>query len=147
MAPGTVLGGTLGLDARWRWLSLGLEGLANAPSSAVASAGGVSTWAGVGAVVPCVSFGPVFMCAVGQAGLLESSGRGTPGAHTGSSIWWAAGGRIGAEIHVHGSWLVRARVDLLADLSPTTLDLNGHPAWTAPDVAGTAALDGVWRFW
>jgi hypothetical protein len=147
MAPEPALNGTLGVALRVSWFSIGLEGLIDTPESAPAKLGSgqVSTWPLIFGLVPCGSVGPVFACAVAQAGRLQSSAEG-PGTVSKSSVWGAFGGRIGVMFPVAGPLFLRVRADLLGDVSPSNLELNGHSAWTAPYVAGTLGIDAVVRF-
>jgi hypothetical protein len=147
MTPAPALNGTLGVALRVSWFSVGLEGLIDTPESAKATAGSgqVSSWPLIFALVPCGSFGPVFGCAVAQAGSLQSSAEG-PGTFSKHSVWGAVGGRVGAMLPVARPLFLRFRADLLGDISSSNLVLNGRSAWTAPVVAGTLGIDAVVRF-
>jgi len=147
MTPAPALNGVLGVALRVSWFSIGLEGLIDTPESAQASVGSgqVSTWPLIFALVPCGSVGPLFGCAVAQAGSLQSSAEG-PGTLSKHSVWGAVGGRVGVMFPVARPLFLRFRADLLGDISPSNLVLNGHSAWTAPYVAGTLGIDAVVRF-
>ena len=113
----------------------------------MAAGGRASAWLTYGALVPCVYFGPVFGCAVGQVGSLQSSGESVANTRSTTSAWWAVGGRVGAMLPLREHLFVRFRGDLVGDLGPTTLMLDGTRAWRAPPVAGSLGIDAVARFW
>jgi hypothetical protein len=148
MAPGPSVGGTVGAALRLAWFSLGVAGLFNAPSSAPAGdAFEASTWSAIASILPCASFGPFFGCAVAQAGTLQSRGQDAGNTtRSAATVWGALGGRLGAVLPVTGPLFVRGHVDVLGDLSPTTLTLNGMQPWVAPPVASTLGIDAVVRF-
>jgi len=147
MAPSVSFGGTLGTALRASWFSIGLEGQFDAPASGSAlGTPKVTTWAAIAAVLPCAHVGPAFVCAVGQAGTLQSSADSVQGSHSSSTVWGAAGGRVGVVLPVTNQLSVRVRADVLRDLSPTTLTVAGTFPWTASAVAGSLGIDGVVRF-
>jgi hypothetical protein len=147
VAPGPAVGLSLGADVRWRMLSLGLEGRVDAPAAKSAHAGGdVSSWLAVGSLVPCVYVGPLFGCALAQAGSMQASGTGVLDARSRQVAWWAAGGRIGVLVAVAATLSLRARTDLVADLRPPTLVLEGASGWAAPAVALSLGADALLRF-
>ncbi len=146
-APGPSAGLSLGADARWRWVSLGLEGRVDAPASTSGSAGGtVTSWLVLGAIVPCAHLGSFFGCALVQAGSAQTSGSGVPDARTQSLPWLAAGGRIGAHVRMTDDTLLRLHADLVANLDPMTLQLYGGDVWPAPAVAASLGADVVLHF-
>jgi hypothetical protein len=147
VAPGPAVGLSLGADLRWRMVSLGLEGRVDAPAGKSAQAGGdVSAWLAVGSLVPCVYVGPVLACALAQAGSMQASGTGVLDARSRQIAWWAAGGRLGVLVPVAAGFSVRVRTDVVADLRPPTLYLEGAPAWPAPAVAVSLGADALLRF-
>jgi len=146
-APGPSAGLALGADARWRWLSLGLEGRVDAPASTSGSAGGtVSSWLVLGAVVPCAHLGSFFGCALVQAGSAQTSGSGVPDARSQALPWLAAGGRLGVHLHMTDDTLLRLHADVVANLDPMTLQLYGGNVWPAPPVAASLGADVVLHF-
>lgn len=148
MAPSPAVGTTLDVGFRWSRFSLAIEGAIDAPASEAVSAGGrASAWLAYGALVPCASLGVLFGCAVVRGGSLESSGEGVLDTKSASNAWWAIGGRVGALLPVTGPLRLRLRADLVGDLQPTTLRLDGATAWPAPVVAGSLGIDAVVRFW
>ena len=146
ITPNASLGGTLGAGVRWRFLSVALEGFAAPPISSTATGGGTySAWPLLASLVPCVHLGPAFGCGVLQAGAVFASSEGS-GARSASYPWGAAGGRVGVLIPLRGPWLLRARADLLGDMSPAKLVFNGQLQSTDPLVAGAFGVDAVVRF-
>jgi hypothetical protein len=146
MGPGPAVGAVVGVAMRSSRFSLGLEGLIDSPSSRAASDGSrASAWLTFGALVPCVSLGPAFACAVGQVGSLQSAGEAA-GTHTATNPWFALGGRVGALIPITGTLSLRPHLDVVGDLEPTTLKVGVPTAWTASPVAGALGIDAVMRF-
>jgi hypothetical protein len=147
VAPTPALGLGLGAALRWRYLSLGLEGRVDAPAGTdVPSGGTVSSWLALGAFATCLHWGPALGCALVQMGSMQSSGKGEPNTRSQSAPWFATGGRIGAVLAVVPDVDLRIRVDVLANLEPVTLELNGADVWPAPGVAASLGMDGVLHF-
>jgi hypothetical protein len=147
-APGTVaIGLALGAAWRVRVLSLGVEGRVDAPSSEAAPRGGeVSSWLLIGAVVPCIRLGYLFVCALMQGGVSENAGSGVQGARSGSALWLATGGRLGVEFPVGDRVRLRLHGDVVGNLARSTLDLSTKAAWHAPPWAGSAGAGLVFHF-
>jgi len=147
VAPTLAAGLALGVGLRWRTFSLALEGRIDAPAGGSAYGGGdVSSWLVLGGLAPCVHVGPLFGCALGQAGSVQTSGSGVASPLSGSVPWWAAGGRVGVLFPASDDLVLRLRTDVLANLDRATLQLNGSGAWTAPPVATSLAVDVVLHF-
>jgi len=147
VAPGPAVGVALGADLRWRLFSLGVEGRVDAPASKAAQGGGeVSSWLTVGALVPCAYYGPLMACALLQGGSMQSSATGVPDTHPRQVAWWAAGGRIGVLLPLGADLHLRLRTDVVADLQPATLELDGGSVWPAPAVAASFGADALLRF-
>lgn len=136
-----------GIGARWRALSLTIEGRIDAPASTAARGGGeVSSWLLLGALVPCAHLGPLFGCGVVQVGSAQTTGGGVPQSRTESLGWRAAGGRLGLLFPLGKDLHLRFQADVLADLERMTLELNGNPAWQAPPLAVSGAAEVVAHF-
>jgi hypothetical protein len=147
VAPAIALGIALGAAVRWRNVSLALEGRADAPAAAAAQSGGhVTSWLALASIVPCVHLGPLFGCGVLQGGSMQASSSGVPDARSRAVVWWAAGGRTGALIRIAGDVLLRPHLDVLANLSRATLQLNGEDAWRADLLAISLGADAVLHF-
>jgi hypothetical protein len=147
VAPAPVFGGALGVAARWARASLGLEGRIDVPVSVAARGGGtVSSELIVVSLLPCVHLGRAFLCALGQIGHQSESGAGAPSAEQKSTIWWAAGGRLGVEVPLQSVLALRVRSDVVADLRPPVLLLNNLLAWGAPVVSTSLGADVVMHF-
>ena len=65
---------------------------------------------------------------------------------SGSALFAALGGRIGAEVALSSALALRAHADLLVNLAPYDLQVSGTPGWSAPYVAGTLGVGIVVRF-
>jgi hypothetical protein len=147
VAPNLAAGIALGSGIRWRIFSLSLEGRIDAPSTYAAEGGGsVSSWLVLAGPVPCLHYGPLFGCGIGQVGSLQASGTGVPGTHSTSVPWWAAGGRVGALLRLGDDLYLRIRSDVLANFDRATLQLNGAEVWPAPAIATSLGVDALLRF-
>ena len=147
-APALAIGAELGGGLRWRDASLGLEGRIDAPASTPAQGGGqASTWLVVATLAACGHAAPLFACAVAQAGAMRATGE-APGATDEWVPWWAAGGRFGVTAPLSDETDIRVRSDLVVDLAPPRLHLNGiaAPVWDAPRVAESLGADVVVHF-
>lgn len=146
VAPAPAVGAALGIMAQWREASVSLEGRFDAPSSAQARGGAVSSSLALLTLAPCGHLGPAFGCALVQGGQLHAEGDALGGSEQ-SAAWWAVGGRIGVAIPLGGGRTsLRLRSDILANLEPQTLELNQSQAWKAPGVAGSLGLDIIFHF-
>jgi hypothetical protein len=147
VAPGTAIGLAVGGALSWHVVSVGFEGRVDAPAGKTAPGGGsVSSWLVLGALAPCLHFGPALACALLQVGSSQSSGEGEGDTRSRSALWLALGARVGAAIGVRPNTELRIRADVLANLDPVTLELNGGTAWPAPRVGGSLGIDGVVHF-
>ncbi|HSQ63697.1 MAG TPA: hypothetical protein VLM85_10810 [Polyangiaceae bacterium] len=146
-APAPAVGGALGVAMRWARGSVAVEGHVDAPSSAGVEGGGsVQSWLAFGALVPCLHLGQAFACAVAQVGSLQAASTAVNAPRSASALWLGAGGRIGVDVVAGSVFVVRLHMDVVGNLSPTTLRVNGFDAWTTPPVNGSAGLDWVVRF-
>jgi len=147
VAPAPAVGFSLSGGLRWPWFSLSLEGRVDAPASNSAPGGGeVTSWLVLGGVAPCLHLGPFFGCALAQAGSMQSFSSGTQNTQSGSAPWWTLGGRAGALVNLTGSTLLRMHADVVANLDPAALTLNGFTAWLAPPAAASLGADVVVHF-
>ena len=92
--------------------------------------------------------GPVFGCAVVQAGSIQTSGSGIPDTRSESLPWLATGGRLGVLFHVSQDTLLRVRTDVVANLDRQTLRLDRSVlvAGLAPPAAASLGVDIVLLF-
>jgi hypothetical protein len=147
VAPLPAVGLALGGAALWSRVSLGVEGRVDAPVATPTTGGGqVRSWLGAGALLLCGHAGRLFACALGQAGSLQSSSEGVVDAKTRSLLWLAAGARFGVGVDLPGEAALRLRSDIVADLIPYELQVNGQRAWRAPVVATSLGADVVLHF-
>jgi hypothetical protein len=146
-APSPTAGLALGADVRWRFLSIGVEGRVDAPAGTGAADGGsVSSWLASGAIVPCAYVGVAFACPLWQVGVVEASGSGVSNERAASLAWFGVGGRVGALVELTGHLFFRIQGELVANLDPVKLELDGASAWTAPGVAGGFGAGVLMRF-
>jgi hypothetical protein len=130
----------------WRAWSISLEGRAEVPESAsrpVSLGGGrvESTLYG-GQLVPCRHVGYFAFCGVGMLGLLQAWGADVVPHNTRTTLFAAAGVRLGIEWPLPASFAVRFHADGFVNLHRPTLALGRgeNDIWSAPPVGGTLAL-------
>jgi hypothetical protein len=141
-APAVSAGMAAFGELRVRHLSAALEVRFDAPAGTTTTDGTRATsWLYAAQIVPCVRFFPVSACALGSVGQFVVSGSGVSSPTSGTSLFAAAGARIGAEWPLSQTFLVRAHADGLLDLDPPTYRLDGVDRWgPAPRVAVTLGL-------
>ncbi len=145
-APSTNLGIRAQIGARWRAVSLGIEGRADFPVSQAAVDGGrVSASLLVGSFVPCVHRGVILGCLLGTFGAMRASGESVTSPLHEDKFYAAAGGRVGVEIPIGSFLATQLHGDVLAPLTQITLRLNDRDVWTTPVVSGSlgASLAGT----
>jgi hypothetical protein len=152
VAPLPAFGLAAGAAVRWGRASLDLEGRVDAPTSAPAPAPAgaaerpsVSSWLLSGTMGPCLEAGRLLFCALGQVGALHAMGQASGGRSTWTP-WVAAGARFGVRVPIGERLAFRVRSDLLADLIPPALVLNGVQVWAAPRLAASLGVDVVAHF-
>jgi hypothetical protein len=155
--PARAWGLDFGLGARRGVLSLGLEGRvdwAGAPKPVRSGDGADGTSVGTveasifaGSVVPClhVQRGLLVACALGSVGVIQGRGQGVSVPRKQTTTYAAAGLRLGVEVPVVGPLALGVHGDVLANLTRTTLRLDGVEAWASSPIAGLlrAALLGT----
>lgn len=132
------LGASVEARLRSSFLSLGLEGGAQLPTSVAASGGTVSTWLLAVSAVPCLHRGSFGGCALLSLGALRAVPHDLPGAESVTAASFAAGGRIFWELPWVEVLRVRLFLDLVAPLARSTISLDGQAIWRSPPVAGAA---------
>jgi hypothetical protein len=157
-APSIAAGGAIFLGVRAGFLSGALELRVDAPAATtvgpagttLVSSGGslqggvVTSWLYAGSLVPCAHYGVASVCAVGMLGSLQGSGQAVESLSK-STLFAAVGGRFAGELPLTQTFSLRAHVDLLGDLAPTSLKIDAY-AWTAPRIALSAGAGLVARF-
>ncbi len=151
-APAPALGVAGAFGVRWRAVSINAEGRVDLPSSATFDGSArARTWLLLASFVPCVHQdmprrGSWMLCGIGSVGSIQGSGAGVDVPLQDSSLYGAAGARIGYE--APATWVVAPRIygDLLATLTSTTVHLDGKSIWTTPTVSGVFGAGAVIRF-
>src|SRR6185295_16107305 len=105
-APGPAMGLAAWAGLRWPRVSISVEGRADfaggTAQSAGAAPGRVEASLLLGGFVPCVHRGAVLACAILAAGALQGTGVGVAEPRKETTLYVAAGARIGARVHVAG---------------------------------------------
>ncbi|MGO8995070.1 MAG: hypothetical protein ACLQVI_17280 [Polyangiaceae bacterium] len=146
-APSPAFGGAAFVGVRFRALSAAVEGRIDAPASKIVSPGGsVTSWLFAASLVPCLHIGFGSACLLSSLGQIHAWSSGVSSPSSGSALFAALGGRIGAEVALSSALALRAHADLLVNLAPYDLQVSGTPGWSAPYVAGTLGVGIVVRF-
>ncbi len=153
--PNLGLGARIEVGLRQRRWSLSLEGQSTFPLGEEQGEAGASGVEG-GAVsaslvsalaVPCIRAGILGACALVEVGALQGTGRGVDVPKRDTTVLFALGARVMAEVSL-ASWLfLRPAVDLLAPLTRTTLRIGARPVWTTPPLGltGSVSVGTVFR--
>jgi hypothetical protein len=145
--PKVTAGFTLSGSARWRALSLQLEGRFDLPTpSDVPGLGSVSAMQFLAGLVPCAHYSVLATCAIGYLGAMRGVGSGVdfPRAETGLVAF--AGGRAAVEVPLGSRIALRFHADLLFALAGVALDLQGTEVWKTPLVSAALGMAAVGSF-
>ena len=137
-----VLGFASARSGAW---SLALEGRVDLPVTDESKGFQFRTSSYALSAVPCIHFGPAFACELTSLGWLQATGT-QPTAHSGTSLLFSVGARLGAELALTPSFGLVAQADALVDPWPVKLVAQGQSLWQTPPVAGGAGLVGVVHF-
>lgn len=144
-APAPAVGLLLFGGVGFRGSSIDVEGRADLPASLERSSGvSISSSLLVGSVVPCLHLGNIRACALATAGAMMAEARGaaSPDRRT-TTFFGALGGRAGYELPVSRRFGLRARLDVAAPLTPTSLTIDGVTQWTTSPVTAAVGIDAV----
>jgi len=149
-AVGAVSSPNLGLQLQlavaWPLFSLGLEGRADFPVSQQLATGSVDTSQLTASLVPCLTRWHLGLCALVTAGATRVQATGIEPSGSQLAPYVGLGGRAFGGVSLL-DWLeARLQLDLLGQLTHTSIMLDGSTVWSAPPVSGTAALALVARF-
>jgi hypothetical protein len=152
-APAPSFGFTLGVEADWTHLSLGLEGRADLPasksfttSSSPPLQGSIRTALIFGTLVPCFREGLFAGCGLIALGAEQGSGSGYDRALSGSKFYSALGLRAQADPVSAGLFALRLHLDLLVPLTRTDVQVLNETVWSTPTVSFALGAEAVFRF-
>ena len=144
--PGPVFVGTGAVGAGYGPASLDLEAISTLASSARAPKGDVSASLLVISLAPCFHAGVAMGCAMMGMGQLAGKGEGVSAPRSDASLYANAGVRLGLEFPLLSMIALRLRIDALAPLTHTRLELNGAEVWSSPPLAVTAGAGVMFHF-
>jgi hypothetical protein len=134
--PSTLAWGIFGLGSlHGQRFSLDLEGGGFLPSARDTSLGRVTAWLVVATVAPCWHGDPWLVCPRGSVGLLHGSAD-VQDPHDRTTPYVGVGAQVGLEVPLGRRLFGRIVGHLDAPVSPTTLEIDGSPAWTTPPANG-----------
>jgi hypothetical protein len=153
LSSGTAPSLAVGLSAFARLnladVSLGLEGRYDFPASADAPEGPgvVSSALLLASLEPCARASPLYFCGLLSIGSLRAAGAGVAVPFEQSTMYWGAGGRVAFEVAVVAPMLLRAHLDVVSNVTRTTLAIRGSDVWQTPPVAAAAGISMVAHVW
>jgi len=142
-APALAGGIALSFGVRRENIALGVEGRREFPASTDVEGGGSvesSLW--LASVLPCFYASAVFLCAVGSLGSLRAEGVNLTLSQHDTTLYAAAGARVGFVVPLVSKVSLRPQVDLLTSLTRVELAVGGVPVWRAPPI-GVLAGAGI----
>jgi len=146
--PGSIgVGARLGAGVRWPRASLALEGRVDPLIGTPAGSGDVGATLLTLALLPCAHRSRWLACAVLAGGALQGESVEISSPRRQSTLYAAAGGRLGAELSIAGPFFAQIGLDGLATLTRTTLYVNDRPAWTTPAISISLAASIGATFW
>ena len=142
LAPGTMVGGEIGVGLARDYFVIRLEGRGETQPSP-ASQRGIDLEATLlsGALVPCFRYDWFHACAVGRVGVLQGRSPSVEHPSLGSSIVGSLGLRAALSVPLGSVFRITPRAELVVPLVRTTLLVNASPAWTAPAIGGHFGLE------
>jgi hypothetical protein len=100
----------------------------------------------LGTLTACYHVDPLFACALLSAGALRGEGSLVEVPRDATTLFAAAGGRVGAELFGASLVSVRFYVDVAATLTPTSLELDGREVWRTAPVGVAVGVAGLVHF-
>lgn len=147
-APAPSIGGTVTLEGRTHGLVGGLESRADMSSSSSGErVGRVQSSLAAASIYGGVRSGALFVAAVASAGRLAATSSDVSTVRTTSALVGAAGVRVGFGVGLTERLELRARGELLANLTPHTLEIDGQAAFRYPIASANVAAGLAVRFW
>jgi hypothetical protein len=94
----------------------------------------------------CAHRHAILGCALGKVGQVRVSGYGVDQPRSAAGVVGQAGLRLAAAMNLGGPWIVSVRLDVLALLTPFTVELNQVEQWKMPRLGALAGIDLSARF-
>jgi hypothetical protein len=145
-SPTLTAGLALNAGIRRGIWSINAEGRAELPGATDVGSGRVRTSLWAGALVPCVHFDPLLLCATAWLGSVRAQGVGFPTSRTDDAFYAATGLRLGFEVPMTTHWTFRPELDLLGTLFPVDLQVDGTTQWVAPELSALLRAGVMARF-
>ncbi|MEZ4220664.1 MAG: hypothetical protein R3B13_07015 [Polyangiaceae bacterium] len=142
VAPGVWVAGGIGKRA----YSLDLEGRATFAVDHQVSNGTVSASLLAVSLVPCLRFDWLHACPTGTVGALQGSGQNVDRPKKATTLYAAAGARAGIEVPSKGPFSFVLDASLDANLTRTTLRIDGREAWSSPSLAAAVSAGARGHF-
>ena len=142
LAPGLWVHGGVGFGD----FSIGLDGRATLSASSSDSRGTVSASLIAATLVPCLHLDAVFFCPTATLGALQGSGENVDRPKKATTLHAAAGARVGLEVPRDRNLSLIAHGGIDANLTRTTLRIDGQEAWASPTLSGGFAAGARLRF-
>jgi hypothetical protein len=139
-APTPVAGLSLGFEARWPSVSLGLEGRVDTPSRLSEGDGYLQSSLWMVTFVPCWRYRQLGICGLLAAGVQKAEAVGLPGGSGSSALYLAPGARLALSIPLSSIFAAQFRTDLLVPVAKTSLYSGFQEAWVTPPASLAVGL-------
>ncbi len=147
VAPGAAAGFAVQGGVEVRHGSLDLEARYDAPAGEAAAQGGsVRSWLLAATLVPCARWSVLALCGLASLGRVQASSSGVTSPETKEAFFAGLGGRIGVEVPVTPLLAFAVHGDLEGNVTRSTFQLDGTPAWRAPALLGGVGAGAIVHF-
>jgi hypothetical protein len=137
--PSARVGGLVYGQLRADAFALGLELALDAPSSSEIEGATFKSSSIALALYPCLRFGVMFGCAMGQVGRMSAEGTNAPSG-PGNGLLVRSGVRLEADLLLDESLVLRLHSDLLATLAAVRITSDQTEIWKTPLLSGTLGV-------
>lgn len=143
-APSPTAGAGAVLGARWRDLSLEIDGAATLAGARKTDSGTVRAWSVIAEAAACISFRVAFACGIAAAERIDAWAD-IPQSRSRAATDGLLGGRLGLEVPLPHGPALRGFGELLGRPARATI-VDGPATYFFPPVAASAGLAAVFRF-
>jgi hypothetical protein len=140
LSPSPAVGSSVAVGLRRGVLSGAIEGRADLAASTTTSLGTVSSSTYLASLVPCVHLGTPFACLVAGVGSFAYRGADIAMPRHSSAFLAALGVRLGAELPLSASLSAFASADVLANVTPHRVQIDGVDVYGQPILCGALGI-------
>ncbi len=140
--PAPTFGPSVAVEVALARFAFGVEGRFDFPRTAEEDGSPRSVRAYAGRVSPlaCLRMRPLLLCAVPTFGVVHGDGQGVEFPASATTVWVAAGLRVGGDFFLTQRIWLRPTLEGQAVMTPTELRLNDREIWSSPPIAVSLGL-------